>query len=132
MAAAQVAGVPTASTATWLPPPVRSCTWAATSAPDLPVALTREQRVLGTQAARQGERCLSAVDGDHPGSGRHGDLYRAETHAADPDDRHPLAAPDPGPGIQRAVGGGEPAAQAGRRSIADDVGDRDQVGVGGV
>ena len=122
MASAQVAAAPTASTAMWLPPPVRSCTWVATS--------TRgEHGVLRAQAARQGQRRRGAVDRDYVGTERDGDLHGAEAHAADPDHRDPLAGLDARAGAQCAVGGGEPAAQSGRRGIANGFGDRDQVGV---
>ena len=96
------------------------------------VAPVGEHRVLGAQAPRQVKRSRGAVDRDHPGPGGNRDLHGAEPDAADSDHRHPLAAPDAGPRIQRAVSGGEPAAQSRRRRVADDVGDRDQVGVGGM
>ena len=91
-----------------------------------------EHGVLRTHAARQGQRRRGAVDGDHPGARRHGDLHSAESHPADSDDRDPFAGPNTRPGVQRPVGGGEPAAQCCGRGVVDDVGDRHQIGVGRV
>ena len=93
------------------------------------LATVGEDGALRPQACRQGQGVGGAVDCHHPGACRNADLHRAQTHAADPDHRDPLVAPYARSGIQRPVGGSEPAAQCGRRGILNDIGDCDQVGV---
>src|SRR3954463_10448086 len=74
------------------------------------IATIGEDGVLCPQAPCQVQSCGGAVDGNNPGACGNGDLQGAQPHTADPDHRDPLVAPYARSGIQRAVGGSEPAA----------------------
>ena len=93
------------------------------------IATIGEDGVLCPQAPRQVQSCGGAVDCHNPGACGNGDLHGAQAHTADPDHRDPLVAPYARSGIQRAVGGSEPAAKCSGRGILNDIGDCDQVGV---
>ena len=119
--AAHAASAPIASRLTWAPPPVSS----RTSAP----AATAMLRAGG---ARRVERRLGHVDRDDARAHGRRDHHRGQPDAAAAVHRDPLArlrAPDL---EHRAVGGGEAAAEAGRRHGADRVGQADEVDVGPV
>ena len=86
MASAQVCSLPTASTATWLPPSVRRATAAGTSPP------SAASDVLGAEVGRgDRERLGVAVHRDDPGAQGARDHHRAEPDPAGPDDGDPLA-----------------------------------------
>ena len=119
--AAQAASAPIASTLTCAPPPVSSRTSApARAATSAPARARRIQRVVGH------------VDRHDARAQPRGDHHRGEPDAAAAVHRHPLARLRAADLHDRAVGGGEAAAEPGRRVEADRLGQRDEVDVGPV
>ena len=126
MASAQVCSLPTASIATWLPPPMRSPT-----ADGMSDSVGKE----GVLRAELGGHCEClpvAVHGDYAGAECAGDHHRAQADSAGTDHGDPLTLGDSRASRERAVRRGEPASEAGRRREVHLLRDGDQVGVRGV
>ena len=119
--AAQAASAPIASRLTCAPPPVSS----RTSAPARAVHLR-------ARPARGVQRVVGHVDRHDPRAESRGDHHRREPDAAAAVDRDPLARLRAADLHDRAIGGGEAAAEAGRSVGADRLGQRDEVDVGPV
>lgn len=92
----------------------------------------RQYGVGRAKAACQLQGSWGAVDGDHLGPSRDGDLHRTEADATHPDDRDPLPRADACPRVQRPVRGRESTAKRCGGRVIHQIGDRDQIGVGRV
>ena len=87
---------------------------------------------LRARPARRRQGLVGHVDADHARAQRRGDHHRRQPDAAAAVHGHPLARLRAADLHDRAVGGGEAAAEPGRRHGADRLRQRDQVDVGPV
>ena len=92
----------------------------------------RLHRDLRARLARRRQGLVGHVHADHARAQRRGDHHRRQPDAAAPVHGHPLARLRAADLHDRAVGGGEAAAEPGRRHGADGLGQRDEVDVGPV
>jgi hypothetical protein len=88
--------------------------------------------VLGAEFPGPVERRAGHVDRDHPGAEGRADVHGRQPDPATAVHREPLPLAQPGVAGERPVGGGEPAAQAGRGDKVHGVRQRHQVRVRGM